>query len=137
MKKQNLLTIWAKRAVPALALAAMVLPACKKEPDQIQQHDEEILYYTNNNENPKWKRDTINKYASDKSVRCIYIVPAESFIYFNSDNISASRRELQKVMDISSKCRGRGNFEFTSGVCTYGDSLDLVAMGFTVNQHNQ
>ncbi|MCM1169281.1 MAG: hypothetical protein NC324_05025 [Bacteroides sp.] len=140
MKNLNLLTIWAKRAFFALALtstAGLMLPACDKEP--IEQHDEEILYYTNNNNNPKWKRDTINKYVTDKHVRYIYITvaPSEIFQYFNSDNISDSRRELQTVMDISSKCRGKGNFDFTPGVCTYGDSLDLVAMGFTINQQNQ
>ncbi|MDE6111950.1 MAG: hypothetical protein K2G46_00860 [Bacteroidales bacterium] len=69
MKKQNLLTIWAKRAVPALALAAMVLPACEKP---VEQHDEVILYYNNNLNNPKFGPDTIQKYAADKHVRNIY-----------------------------------------------------------------
>lgn len=75
MKKQNLLTIWAKRAIPALALAGvagLTLPSCDKEPEQIQQHDEEILYYYNNNNNLRYSPDTVNKYVADKSVRHIY-----------------------------------------------------------------
>ena len=57
--------------------------------------------------------------------------------WFNKDNIAASRRELQSVMKVSNKIAGRGNFEFKPGVCTYADSLDFVAMGFTVNKQNQ
>ena len=72
MKKQNLLTIWAKRTIPALALAGvagLTLPSCEKE---IEQHDEEILYYNNNINNPRFGSDTIQKYAADKHVRNIY-----------------------------------------------------------------
>ncbi|MDE6515856.1 MAG: hypothetical protein K2L03_07450, partial [Bacteroidales bacterium] len=129
MKNKNLLTLWAKCAVPALALAAMVLPACEKP---VEQHDEEILYYYDNN-NPKWNMETLNKYAADKTVRNIYIAvaPGEVFTSLASDNISFRRRELQNAMNVSPKCHGRGNFEFTPGCCTYGDSLDFVAMGFT------
>ncbi|MCM1169285.1 MAG: hypothetical protein NC324_05045 [Bacteroides sp.] len=140
MKKRNLLMIWAKRAFFGLALAGtagLMLPACEKEP--IEQHDEEILYYKNNNNNPKWKIDTVNKYVADKHVRYIYITvaPSETFQYCNSDNISAQRRDLQEIMAISSKCRGRGDFDFKPGVYTFGDSLDFVKMGFTINQQNQ
>ncbi len=65
------LTIWAKRAIPALALAAtagVIWPSCEKE---IEQHDEVIWYYHNNNHNPKWNLDTLHKYAVDKHVRYI------------------------------------------------------------------
>ncbi|MDE6515654.1 MAG: hypothetical protein K2L03_06420 [Bacteroidales bacterium] len=136
MKKQNLLTIWAKRAIPALALAAMVLPACEKP---VEQHDEVILYYYNNNNNPKWNMETLNKYAADKTVRNVYITvaPGEKFTSLTSDDISFTRRELQNAMNVSQKNKGTGNFLFTPGRCLYGDSLDFVAMGFTVNQQNQ
>lgn len=139
MKNKNLLTIWAKRAIPALALAAvavLTLPSCEKE---IEQHDEEILYYYNNNNNPKWNMETLNKYAADKTVRNVYITiaPGEIFTGLTSDNISFRRRGLQKAMNVSPKFHGRGNFVFTPGRCVYGDSLDFVAMGFTVNQQNQ
>lgn len=139
MKKRNLLTVWAKRAIPALALAGtagLTLPSCEKEP--IEQHDEVIYYYSNNN-NPKWKIDTLNRYAADKCVRNVYITvaPGEKFTALSSNSISSRRRDLQQVMDISSKFSGRGNFEFMPGACTRGDSLDFVAMGFTINKQNQ
>ena len=136
MKNKNLLTLWAKRAVPALALAAMVLPACE---NPVEQHDEEILYYENNNHNPKWNMETLNKYAADKTVRNIYITvaPGEVFTNLTSDDISFRRRGLQNAMNVSPKCHGRGNFIFVPGLCLYGDSLDIIAMGFTVNQQNQ
>ena len=140
--KKNLLTIWVKRAVPALALAGvagLTLPSCEKEPEQIKQHDEEIFYYSDNNNNPRLNLDTIRSYANSEKVRFIYITVAngKQFISWNSNGISSIRYELQLVKDISSKVKGRGNFEFTPGVCTYGDSLDFVAMGFTINQQNQ
>ena len=31
--KRNLFTVWAKRTLPALALAVAMLPACKPEPE--------------------------------------------------------------------------------------------------------
>lgn len=137
MKKQNLLTIWAKRAIPALALAAMLLPACEKP---VEQHDVTIPYYNNNNGNTEYLDDNIIRgYANDKLVRNIYItvMPGEIFTNLVSDDISARRRVIQGKMAISPKIRGRGNFVFTPGDCMYGDSLDFVAMGFTVNKQNQ
>lgn len=134
------LTIWAKRAVLTLALAAtagVMLPSCEK--DKIQQHDEVIWFYSNNLDNLRFGPDTIQKYAADKHVRYIYITvaPGEKFTSFSSSNISACRRELQMAMSESPKCHGRGNFEFEPGFCNRGDSLDFVAMGFTVNQQNR
>ena len=139
MKKQNLLTIWAKRAVPALAfagVAGLTLPSCEKE---IEQHDEVIWFYATNNNNPRFGPDTIQKYAADKHVRNIYITvaPGETFTHLSSSLISVRRLDLQMAMDESPKCHGRGNFVFTPGECTYGDSLDFVKMGFIINKQNQ
>ncbi|MDE5704319.1 MAG: hypothetical protein K2H70_05800 [Bacteroidales bacterium] len=93
------LTIWAKRAIPALALAAtagVMLPSCEKEP--IEQHDEVILYYNNNNNNPRVSFDTIRKYSVDKSVRSIYITVTNGndFLSASANTISGHRRTLQK-----------------------------------------
>lgn len=44
------------------------------------------------------------------------------------------RRKLQECCDISPRIRGRGNFNFPSGMASTDDSLALVKMGFTINQ---
>ena len=44
------------------------------------------------------------------------------------------RSQLQERCDISPRIRGRGNFNFPSGMVTPDDSLAFVKMGFTVNQ---
>ncbi len=123
-----------KSLVFALPLVLLLPTSCDKE-----QHDEEILYYENNNNNPKWNLNTLNKYAADKTDRNVYITvaPGEIFTNLTSDDISFCRRELQNAMNISSKNKGRGNFVFVPGRCMYGDSLDFVTMGFTVNQQNR
>lgn len=132
------LTIWAKRAIPALALAAtagVMLPSCEKE-----KHDVTIPFYNDNNENTELLDDNIIRgYANDKQVRNIFItiMPGEIFTNWASGDISAIRSALSKKMAISPKIRGRGNFEFRPGYCMYGDSMDFVAMGFTVNQQNR
>ena len=144
MKRTNHPTIWAKRALCLLALAAtasLILPACDKnkiDEEPIVQHDEVIYYYYNNNYNLRYSPDTVHKYDADERVRYIYITvkDGEKFTSCQSDHISFHRREIQFAMKESSKCRGRGNFMFEPGQCTYGDSLDFVAMGFTVNQQN-
>ena len=69
MKNKNLLTLWAKRAVPALALAAMVLPACEKP---VEQHDVTIPFYEDNNNNKELADASLRDYAADKTVRNIY-----------------------------------------------------------------
>ena len=116
----------------------LISQSCEKEND-IEQHDAVIWYYYINNNNPQWKRDTLNKYAADKHIRNIYITiaPGESFENAGTGAISARRYDLQNAMNISPKFSGRGNFDFTPGVCAYGDSMDLVKMGFTINQQNQ
>lgn len=139
MNKQNLLTIWAKRAIPALALAAvavLTLPSCEKE---IEQHDVIIPYYKDNNNNLEIRDEKIQAYAADKQVRNIFItvMPEEIFTDWWSGYISKARSRLSETMSLSPKIRGRGNFEFKPGECMPGDSLDFVKMGFTVNQQNQ
>ena len=116
----------------------LISQSCEKEND-IEQHDAVIWYYYINKNNPQWKTDTLNKYAADKHIRNIYITvaPGESFKNASTENISALRYDIQDVMNISPKFSGRGNFDFTPGVCAYGDSMDLVKMGFTINQQNQ
>lgn len=49
-------------------------------------------------------------------------------------NILTMRMALQERCDISPRIRGRGNFNFPSGMASTDDSLALVKMGFTVNQ---
>ena len=116
----------------------LISQSCEKE-NNIEQHDAVIWYYYINNNNPQWKRDTLNKYAGDKHIRNVYITiaPGESFKNTSTYGASAMRYELQAAMNISPKFSGRGNFDFTPGVCAYGDSMDLVKMGFTINQQNQ
>ena len=137
--KKNVLTVWAKRALPALALAGvagLTLPSCEKEPEK---HDVNVPFYYDNTNNKELEDASLRKYAADKSVRNIYItvVPGEDFTNLASDNISRLRLFVKNKMDISSKNQGRGNFAFAPGVCTYGDSIDIVKMGFTINQQNQ
>lgn len=67
----------------------------------------------------------------------ITVVPGEEFTNLGANNISYLRLFLENKMNISSKIHGRGNFEFKPGKCTYGDSLGIVKMGFTINKQNQ
>ena len=121
-----------------LTSVVLISQSCEKEND-IERHDMVVWYYYFNNDNPQWKWDTLTRYAADKHIRNIYITiaPGESFKSISTEGISARRYDLQDVMSISPKFSGRGNFDFTPGVCLYGDSMDLVKMGFTINQQNQ
>ncbi len=135
MERTSHLTIWAKRAIHALALAGMALTACDKE-----QHDVTIPFYNNNNGNTEYLDDNvIRNYANDKLVRSIYItiMSGEIFTNWTTDVISEKRLRLADKIAISPKIHGRGNFVFRPGYCMPGDSLDFVRMGFTVNQQNQ
>ncbi len=124
-----------KWAFLALPLALLLPTSCDKE-----QHDVTIPFYQNNNGNTEFLDDNIIRgYANDKSVRCIYItvMPGEVFTNWIPDDISIGRLLIANKMAISPKIHGRGNFEFKPGYCTYGDSLDFVKMGFTINQQNR
>ncbi len=127
-----------KWAFLALPLALLLPVSCDKEP--IEQHDEVIYYYNNNNNNLRFSIDTLQKYASDKKVRNIYITiaPGETFKALTSSTVNVRKIELQLAKRIAPrKVVGRGNFIFTSGECAYVDSLDLVSLGFSVNQQNR
>lgn len=129
------LMIWTKRIVLVLAVTAgVMLPSCEKE-----KYDVNVPFYYDNTDNKELEDESLRNYASDKYVRniWIYIVPGEKFTDLAADNISRLRLILSGKMDISPKVRGRGNLIFRPGACTYGDSLDFVKMGFTVNQQNQ
>ena len=75
--KKNLLTIWAKRAVPALALAGvagLTLPSCEKEPKEepYRAPYEKELFFT------KGSYDSIEPlvlkhFANDKACTYIYM----------------------------------------------------------------
>lgn len=142
MNKKNLLTIWARRAIPALALAAtagVMLPSCEKEPIEKKliyraPYEKELFFQ-------RGKMDSISvenvqKYSRDTACKHIYMVVEESNDYtpYETDNINGLRRTLQQRIDLGYNISGRGDFRFCPGLVDVNDSLWFVQNGWTVNR---
>ena len=82
--------------------------------------------------------ETVREYANCDTIANIYLDPSRedwsnNYFYYN---IISCRNGLQQYLDISSKIRGRGNFNFTPGEASKipTDSLWFVQNGWTINK---
>lgn len=145
--KRNLLTLWAKRAVLALALtltgtAGLMLPSCEKAPTEI-----EIVYpnrapyektlWFNSREFDSVQPKIVKYFANDPACMHIYMTLTPNA---RDDNLPTSlitilRKDVQKRIEISPKVSGRGDWWFQHGEALPEDSLWFVQHGWTVNQN--
>ena len=88
----------------------------------------------------KFSVDTLQKYIDDKTVDTIYLVAIEHWNGFTARNISDYRRKLfQPRMEMSTKLRGRGVFDFKLGEASKvpNDSLWFVQNGWTIKGYQR
>ena len=140
--KKNVLTIWVKRAVPALALAGvagLILPSCEKEPVEKKPvyrapYEKELFF--NRGKLDSISIENVQKYANDTSCKHIYmVVEADNdYTIYDSDDVGIIRGTLQKRLDVSDKVSGRGDFHFRPNTVSVNDSLWFVQNGWTVRQ---
>ena len=138
--KKNLLTIWAKRAVPALALAGvagLTLPSCEKENDKPiyrAPYEKELFFDEYNMDSISF--DNVRKYAKDTACKHIYLTVAEDndFTPYGTNNILGLRNMLQECINFSNNISGRGDFHFRPNTASVNDSLWFVQNGWTIRQ---
>ena len=138
--KKNVLTIWAKRAVPALALAGvagLTLPSCEKENDKpIYRAPYEKELFFKNGQMDSVQDPIVRKYADDTACKHIYMVVEDGNDYtgYSAKDVSIIRSILQSRVELSSKVSGRGDFRFSPGLANVNDSVWFVQNGWTVNK---
>lgn len=140
MKRKNLLTVWAKRAVPSLALAGMAMTACDKEPVEKAPvyrapYEKELRF--NNVNSDSIKMPIVQKFARDTACKHIYLTVTDDNNYRNidADDINTLRNILNDRIQLApDKTSGRGNFRFMRGVIRLEDSIWYVQNGWTINQ---
>ena len=138
--KTNLLTVWAKRAVPALALAGMALTACEKEPAEKAPvyrapYEKELRF--NNVNSDSIEMPIVQKFARDTACKHIYLTVTDDNNYtnLNANYINDVRNILDERIQLApNKTSGRGNFRFMRGVIRLEDSIWYVQNGWTINQ---
>ena len=138
--KTNLLTVWAKRAVPSLALAGMAMTACDKEPVEKAPvyrapYEKELRF--NNVNSDSIKMPIVQKFARDTACKHIYLTVTDDNNYRNidADDINTLRNILNDRIQLApDKTSGRGNFRFMRGVIRLEDSVWYVQNGWTINQ---
>ena len=138
--KTNLLTIWAKRAVPALALAGMAMTACEKEPAEKAPvyrapYEKELRF--NNVNSDSIEMPIVQKFAHDTACKHIYLTVTDdnNFTNMKADDINTIRNILDERIQLApNKTSGRGNFRFMRGVIRLEDSVWYVQNGWTINQ---
>ena len=135
--KRNLLTLWAKRSVFALALAGVVgltLPSCEKEPKEEpyrEPYEKELFF--NKVYYDSIEPSVLKYFAKDKACTHIYMHVMDDN-NFTDYPPSAVRNFLQERINISSKISGRGDFRFKVGSSAKEDSIWFVQNGWTVNK---
>ena len=135
--KKNVLTIWAKRAVPALALAGLTLTACEKENDKpIYRAPYEKELFFKNGKMDSVQEPVVRKYVEDTACKHIYMVVESDNNYtaYEAEDIGIIRTQLQSRVELSSKVLGRGDFRFSPGLANVNDSVWFVQNGWTVNK---
>ncbi|MBD5397062.1 hypothetical protein HDR62_02825 [bacterium] len=135
--KTNLLTVWAKRAVPALALAGLTLTACEKENDKPiyrAPYEKELRFNDSNADSIDMP--IVQKFARDTACKHIYLTVKDdnNFTTLDAETIRLIRDDLQSKIAISNKISGRGDFFFEKGVATVADSIWFVQNGWTIRQ---
>ena len=138
--KKNLLTIWVKRAVPALALAGvagLTLPSCEKEPVEKAPvyrapYEKELRFNETNDDSISVSN--ITKYLNDTACKHIYMVvmPDNNYTGFEAQNIEVLRKVLQQRIDLGNNISGRGDFLFRPSAANVNDSLWFVQNGWTI-----
>ena len=137
--KTNLLTIWAKRAIPALALAGLALTACEKEPVEKAPvyrapYEKELRF--NNNSVDSIDMPIVKKFARDTACKHIYLtVTNNNYTGYDADLIALFRDYLNERIQLApNKISGRGDFNFMTGAARPADSIWYVQNGWTINQ---
>ena len=123
----------------ATIAGATLMPAscCKVETEE--PHDIEIEFdYMDGG--TQLDMQLLKDYANDPFVTTIYLVPVRHWNCAMAENITFLRKKfLQPRMNISSKIRGRGDFDFVLGEASKvpTDSLWFVKNGWTINKNYQ
>ena len=136
--KTNLLTVWAKRAVPALALAGMAMTACDKEPVEkapVYRAPYEIELGFDAFNLDSIAIPFVQKFARDTACKHIYLThrTPTSFYGSSSNGITEVRDYLNERIQLApNKTSGRGEFVFQHGVILPTDSVWFVQNAWTL-----
>lgn len=140
-----------RHVIPIIGLAGTTMfTSCAKtetreEPPTIQpeipivQRDS-IFTFSFQNAEKALNMDTLKKYANDKTIGTIYLVPTGHWNVLGTTNIKFMRDNfLQPRIELSKKMRGRGDFDFQLGAASMApaDSLWYVENGWTINKNYQ
>lgn len=130
-----------KRYIPIVAVAFCLFTSCKKaeESDPEPNKEVEIEFDMGDFEN-QLNFPKLQELVKDKEIRSIYLIAVRHWDSFSAKNISLLRINFfQKRIEMSSKIRGRGDFDFKLGEASKvpEDSLWFVQQGWTINKKYQ
>ena len=128
-----------KRYIPIVAIALCLFTSCKKTEDDPEPTMDVEIEFNFNNFIEILAKENLLKLINDRSVRHIYMTATGHW-----DNIGANipiYREhfFQPRIEMSTKIRGRGDFDFKLGEASKvpEDSLWFVQQGWTINKKYQ
>ena len=131
-----------KRFVALIAvvpIAFVLLLSCKRENQDPEPTREVDIEFNHNDLNEQLEKQKIQELVSDKTIRVIYLTTTQHWTAWTAKNIEALRPFLQKRIEMSSKVRGRGDFDFKLGEASKvpSDSLWFTQNGWTINKKYQ
>ncbi len=131
-----------KRIVALIAvvpIAFVFFLSCKPENQDPEPTRDVEIEFNHNNLNEQLEKLKIQELVADKTIRVIYLTSTQHWTAWTAKNIEVLRPFLQKRIEMSSKVRGRGDFDFKLGEASKvpDDSLWIVQNGWTINKAYQ
>ena len=130
-----------KVALFALPLVLLLAVGCKKEEEYVYPDSEpyeKTLWFDNNTDDgaDSIRPNIIRYFANDPACMHIYLTLTSNARddALSARSITNMRKNLQKLVEISPKVSGRGDWWFKEGTALPEDSLWFVQNGWTVNQ---
>lgn len=126
-------------SIVAIASATLFPESCSREGKEEPTRDV-VIEFDDIRLNEQLNKEKLQELANDKSVKTIYLTPIKHWDGWDDNGIIILRKGLfQPTMEISSKMRGRGDFDFKLGAASKvpDDSLWFVQQGWTINKKYQ
>lgn len=131
-----------KHLVPMAMITTMpfVPSACLRVENEPAQTRDIDIGFTPQNVDVVLSDNTLQYYATDESIRAIYLVPGGNWDKYTASDIHDLSQKIAALRaNITPKITGRGNFNFKPGEASRvpNDSLWIVRNGWTINHNTQ
>lgn len=126
--------------IAVVSVAFVLLLSCKPENQDPEPTRDVEIEFDNTNRKEQLNKEELQELAADKTVKYIFLKATCHWDSYTAKSIPLLRSKFfQPRIELSSKIRGRGDFDFKLGEASKvpDDSLWFVQQGWTINKAYQ